>query len=90
MEVFCRENEIYCSENLFLLFYPENKNNIYKIDITVDVPSHLKNDLKGIYFYANTVDSEYTRFLLGLRYTCLILSLIFGALYFLFYMKIPQ
>ena len=90
MEVKCNKNQIYCANNIFLLIYPKEKVEVYKIEIEINIPMDFKDGIKSIYFFANMVDPKYTNFLLILRYTCLVISVFFGILYFKFYFSIEN
>ena len=89
LSIFCDEESFECEKTVFI-FYPQIDHDRYKVQIFFDIPDNLRDISKGVNFEIMTVSEKYTNFLLGLRYTFLILSLISGFFFFLFYIRTPK
>lgn len=83
VEIFCPGDSDVCDRNIFI-FYPEINHNNYKLDIQLDT-GHLNSEFKAFSFSAVTANSRYTMFLLLLRYSLFIVSVLMGSRYFKFY-----
>lgn len=86
-KIHCDADSTLCQETGFIL-YPRTDHKNYRIRIELDIDTSYRSIIKGVRFLAKTQNPAYTSFLLGVRYTCLIISLAFSILYFLFYKKI--
>jgi hypothetical protein len=78
-----------CERANFLL-YPQIEHEIYKVELELQVSDELKSILEGVYFEADVVNRKFTRFSLFIRYFSLVISLISGVLYLIFYTRIPK
>lgn len=83
VEIFCPKDSEVCDRNIFI-FYPEINHNNYKLEIELDT-GHLNSEFKAFTFSAVTANSRYTMFLLLLRYSLFIISVLMGSRYFKFY-----
>lgn len=83
VEVFCPKDSLVCARNIFI-FYPEINHSNYKIEIELDT-RHTHGDFRAFSFSAVTANSKYTMFLLLLRYSLFILSVLMSSRYFKFY-----
>lgn len=78
-----------CNErNLFLM--PEIKYGNYRITIEIENASDYIDSIEGLYFTAYVVSKEFTQFVLGIRYSFLILSIFCLGIYLWSYLKLPK
>ena len=89
LSILCQQDKYECQKKVFIL-YPQINHDKYKVIIKFDIPNNLRNVSKGIKFEVMTISDKYTNFLLGLRYSFLILSLISGIIYVFFFIKTPK
>ncbi len=89
IKVRCDEDDIYCEENILML-YPQIEHQIYKILVEIDVPESLDDALVGAYFSARIISKKYTNFLMSLRYTFFAFSCVFGFFYLFFFFRSPR
>ena len=83
IEIVCQNESVVCDRNIFL-FYPEINHSNYKLEIELDT-GHLNAEFKAFSFSAVTANSRYTMFLLLLRYSLFIISVLKGSRYFKLY-----
>ena len=83
VEIFCPKDSTVCDRNIFI-FYPEINHSNYKIDIELDT-GHMSGEFKSFSFSTVTANSKYTMFLLLLRYSLFILSVLMSSRYFKLY-----
>ena len=90
LKVNCGQGNNYCDQNLFLLFNPQHKDDVYKVIINIEIPFFLESSVSGVYFFGRTINGTYTKFLVYLRYICLLFSVVFGYFYFTSLYKLPK
>lgn len=85
--VHCEKDSRYCEESGFVL-NPRITSRNYYVSIQIELDSIYKPLVKGMRFFAKTQNPAYTSYLLGVRYACLIISLVFSSAYLLFFRQI--
>ena len=83
VEIFCPAKSQVCDRNVFI-FYPEINHNNYKLEIELDT-GHMSGEFRAFSFSAVTANSRYTMFLLLLRYSLFLISVLMGSRYFKLY-----
>lgn len=83
IEIFCPAKSQVCNRNVFI-FYPEINHNNYKLEIDLDT-GHMSGEFRAFSFSAVTANSRYTMFLLLLRYSLFLISVLMGSRYFKVY-----
>lgn len=88
VEIFCPKHSAVCDRNIFI-FYPEINHNNYKIEIKLDT-GHMRAYFESFTFTTVTANSKYTMFLLLLRYSLFIISVLMSSRYFKVYWSLNK
>lgn len=83
LEIVCLKGNSVCERNTFI-FYPEVNHAKYKLEIELDTGMMI-GDINSMSFSAVTANSKYTMFLLLLRYSLFIISVLLGTRYLKLY-----
>ena len=83
IEIFCQKGSQVCDRNTFI-FYPEINHSNYRLEIDLDT-GHIATQFDSFSFSTVVANSKYTMFLLLLRYSLFILSVILSSRYFKVY-----
>lgn len=72
------------------MMYPEVEHPVYKVYLELEIPDTFKDQVEGMYLHSKTVSKNYTIFVFWLRYIFVLISLISGIIYLIFYFKTPK
>ena len=79
----------YCEDRSIVLL-PEITYGDYSIRVVIEDPETIKGHVDGFHFEIYTINREYTKYVLGLRYSFQVLSIGFFGLYAWNYTRIPE
>lgn len=89
MTVACTEGHALCQDNL-LMMYPSIEFPNVRFQVEVNLDGMLESMVEGMLFFMYTSNPQYTIYLLTLRYSLLLISLISLASYAYFYKSLQE